>query len=465
MKKIYSKLTKERDLIFQIETAIYEDQEGNRKVIKRPLNENAADHIKKLYDNYQHFSNNKIDVLLPCKMDGDSVVFPYIAGNSLYDQILRAAEENNRDVVLKIFYTYMDVVKMLYPETHPFKKTEEFVKIFGDIDCFPASMACQKIDIDLTFDNIVDTEAGMQILDYEWIFDFDIPLKFPIYRAIYALYMKNAKDMNNVVSDDELYKIAGISREERTYFLKMNARFMEYVEGYENSYTQLLDAYKQPAQREGSLLDYAQVYWSNNGVFSEKRIKNYDVALNENIELVVNLEEFEGADCIRIDPSNWASMIQVLKFEVETEAEVYNLSQDDYMVNTWGISDRYWIFESEDPQIIIPLPKEKKWKNIKFEYRIEFAGLENMKLLFSTAHSYCQREIKKWQDKAREKQELAEGQARLLNECSHTISSYEEIIQLQKDKLAYIESTKAYQGLLKSKVDSIHLWDKLKEEM
>ena len=85
-----------------------------------------------------------------------------------------------------------------------------------------------------------------------------------------------------------------------------------------------------------------------------------------------------------------------------------------------------------------------------------------MELFFYVMRSVCKREIKKWQDKTREKQELLEEKEQLLTECVHRISDYEEIIQLQKDKLAYIENTKAYQALLKNKVDNIRLWDRLK---
>lgn len=462
MRKIYSKFTKERDLKFQIETAIYEDQESNRIVIKSPLNSEAVNHILRMFENYQYFLNNHIDMLLPCKMNGNSVSFPYLKGKSLYSQMLNAAQEKNKSAILELFGEYMEIIHLLYPETYTFKKSEQFVEVFGDIDFTVETMASKKIDVDLTFDNIVYTEDGIRILDYEWIFDFDIPLKFPVYRAIYALFVKNANDLIEVISDEELYQIAEISKEERDQFAQMNSRFMEYVEGNENSYVHILEAYKQPEITD-SLQDYAQVYWACNGHYSDKRVINYEAPLKEVIQLVICVDEFEEADFIRIDPTNWASMIRVIRFEVETDTEVTNLSEDEYTVEAWKLSDGYWIFESKDPQIIIPIQREKKWKKLRLEYKIEYTRLENMSLLFSKMQVYCQREIKKWQDKAREKQELSEGQAQLLNECSHTISSYEEIIQLQKDKLAYIESTKAYQTLIKSKVDSIHLWDKLKK--
>ena len=54
MKKIYAKFTKERAPEFQIETAIYETEDG-KKVSKRPLTDLAKEHVERMYQNYIYF--------------------------------------------------------------------------------------------------------------------------------------------------------------------------------------------------------------------------------------------------------------------------------------------------------------------------------------------------------------------------------------------------------------------------
>ena len=57
-----------------------------------------------------------------------------------------------------------------------------------------------------------------------------------------------------------------------------------------------------------------------------------------------------------------------------------------------------------------------------------------------------------------------EEQGQLLHESAKRFVELEELLQLYKDKLNYIENTRAYRSLLKQKVEQIHLWDKLKEQ-
>ena len=52
----------------------------------------------------------------------------------------------------------------------------------------------------------------------------------------------------------------------------------------------------------------------------------------------------------------------------------------------------------------------------------------------------------------------------MLHESAKRFVELEELLQLYKDKLNYIENTRAYRSLLKQKVEQIHLWDKLKEQ-
>ncbi|MDD7218782.1 MAG: hypothetical protein PUI16_02145 [Clostridia bacterium] len=449
MKKIYSKFTRERDVKFQIETSVYEDENKQLFVGKTPLNEQGLSHVLRMHENYQYFKNNNINFLLPCEIRDQAVIFPYASGKSVYEKLLDSAHDGDRNQVLKIFQEYLHIFEQMYPDRHPFRQSEDFTEIFGNAEFDKGIMASSKINIDLTFDNIIYTEEGIRILDYEWIFDFDLPVKFPVYRAIYALFIKHRQIISKVISDEELYEMADISKEERNLFECMNRKFMEYVEGYDRSYTRLLGAYVRPEETNEAGPDYAQIFWSDRDQFSESRMKSQEISIHNNVNLEINPEEFEETRYIRIDPSNNASIIRILRFEAETDSEIWNLSEDEYDVNGMKIPGNYLIFTKEDPQIIIPVQREKNWKKIRFEYVIEYSGFEDIRDLFDMLDSYCKSRIGKLQDKVQE-------QSDQLSQCA-------EIIHLQQDKLSYIEGTKVYRALLKNKVDSIHVWDQLKD--
>ncbi len=58
MKKLYSKFTKERGKAFQIETAIWEKEDGEREVTKRPLSAASRGHVAKMYENFRWFEES-----------------------------------------------------------------------------------------------------------------------------------------------------------------------------------------------------------------------------------------------------------------------------------------------------------------------------------------------------------------------------------------------------------------------
>ena len=121
MKKIYSKITKERNIQFQIETAIFEEQNGQKIVEKKPLVTEGVAHLKKMYENYQYFRKQGIQVFLSCEQKHNSLFFPYVEGRSLYNDFLDAANEGDRNTILQIFQSYEDLVEQIYREQHEFR--------------------------------------------------------------------------------------------------------------------------------------------------------------------------------------------------------------------------------------------------------------------------------------------------------------------------------------------------------
>ena len=73
MKKIYSKLTKERNEKFQIETAIYSDKNGKKMVSKRALNPSGAEHIEQIYKNSNQYNDQSDVILAPCEKKEDMI--------------------------------------------------------------------------------------------------------------------------------------------------------------------------------------------------------------------------------------------------------------------------------------------------------------------------------------------------------------------------------------------------------
>ena len=96
LKKVYTKFTKERAQKFQIETAIYETEEG-KKVSKRPLTDQAKEHVERMYQNYIYFCAHGSEYYTPCQKAGKEIMFSFVKGDTFYTRLLMALREEKID--------------------------------------------------------------------------------------------------------------------------------------------------------------------------------------------------------------------------------------------------------------------------------------------------------------------------------------------------------------------------------
>lgn len=458
MKKIYSKFTKERDKKFRIETAIYLTEDGKKTISKKALLPEGQEHIEKMLQNYQYFKNQGICLLTPCRMENKAVFFEFITGDSYYTQILQALENKEQGCLQQILDKYKNIFETLYPVQVPFEKTEKFVSVFGEREIPSGMAAVEKLDIDLTFDNLVENGENTFILDYEWIFDFPVPVKFAIYRALFAFALKHKTALNKLMTEDELFEYFSISKEERKFFAEMNDGFMNYVEGKDYSYSRTLNQYKQEVyyfdEEMKTEPSYAQVYLDRGMGYSEENSRMFPVLKGQReVELEMTLDPCHMPREIRIDPLNTSVMIRMISMEADTTDGIRKITieQTENNANTCAGNDL--VFKSSDPQILLNISEGDQWTCIRIKYEILFSELKN-------AEPYLQL-CKKREEELKEK---IEEQGQLLHESAKRFVELEELLQLYKDKLNYIENTRAYRSLLKQKVEQIHLWDKLKEQ-
>lgn len=458
MKKIYSKFTKERDRRFQIETAIYVTEDGKKAISKRALLPEGQEHIDNIYQNYQYFKEQGICLLTPCRMEHKAVFFDFVTGDSYYTQILQALENKDQDRLQLVLEKYKDIFETMYPAQTPFEKTESFVSVFGNIDIPSEMSAVKKLNIDLTFDNLVENGENTNILDYEWIFDFPVPVKFSIYRALFAIALKHKAALNKLMTEDELFEYFNISKEERKIFAQMNDGFMFYVEGKDYSYSRTLNQYKQEVyyfdEEMKTEPSYAQIYLDRGMGYSEENSRMFPILKGQReVELEMTLDPLHMPREIRIDPLNTSVMIRMIYMEADTTEGIRKITIEQTVQNANTCAGNDLVFKSSDPQILLRVLEGEQWTSIRIKYEILFSELKN-------AEPYLQL-CKKREEELKEK---IEEQGQLLHASAKRFVELEELLQLYKDKLNYIENTRAYRSLLKQKVEQIHLWDKLKEQ-
>ena len=417
LKKIFSKFTRERDVRFQIETSIYLEN-GEKFAQKRPLTDSAAPHVAALYENCKYFREKGVTLFTECEPFEDGVRFPFVKGVTYYTQILQAVEDGDRTRFDGLLETYKTLVEeSCGKEFAEFETSAEFEAVFGKILELKGKKACRKLDIDLTLDNLILLPNGEnRIIDYEWMFDFLVPVEFVYYRAALALYVRNGEGMNAFAGRDELFGKFGLGRKEQEIYGQMNEAFNAYTSGGEKSFHKALKKY---AKKSHTLSEWAkqscsvvQLYISEDASFENAVCLDFEAG--EKIDLQIDLKEFKDVRMIRLDPLNVPVTIHDFSFFFTVNGEEKRVEPIGFRHNAMMVYQESYVFAEEDPQIIWDIPEGMKPEKLHITYSIG---------------------------------EQEDGRT--------LMKAQMEELKAKEKKLSYIEGTKAYRMFLEKKVNAV----------
>ena len=448
MKKIYAKFTKERAKSFQIETAIYETEEG-KKVSKRPLNDEAKEHVERMHQNYIYFRAHGSEYYAPCQKAGKEILFSYIEGDTFYNRLLLAIREERIDQFFILLQDYQDFVRnFCVQDTEEFQMTEEFRQVFGDQQGLEGKEAGRMLNIDLTLDNIIlEEKTGKpQIIDYEWVFAFPIPVDFIFYRTVLAMYVKHGQELTQLVDPENLYELFHLDAEDRTIYQSMNEHFNAYVNGGEEAYEKIIKPYEKKTYEwerlQGGSIQFTQILVSKDMNFKEEDsvILRLDES-DEEVKAVMDLTKYEHLGMIRFDPLNGPCEIEMGKIYLyvgETKKEIFPKDlKNNAVLNRGSI----YLFDNDNPMFLIPMDPEMKWDKIEVNFQFLLRDQLKKDQIQEMARLVNDTENK-----------LARKLVELESRCEQIGELKKEILKLQ-ERLKFIESTKMYRWFIKKKVN------------
>lgn len=242
---LYSKYNRTRKKEFQIGTKIYVEN-GKKYVEKYALEDEAIAHIHNIGKWNTLLGKAYTNVKFQKAMDSenDAIVFEYLEGKRISDELSESID--NKDVILAVLHRYMDEIFQFNEEyIKPFKKTESFKKVFGDVDVLDGMDATILSNVDMIFDNVFLCEDGMYLIDNEWGFDFSIPIVFLKYRTLFYFYGSNHTEIEKWMTKDQLFAEFGISVELSKVFEQMEVNMQKYIHGskYINQYIQNVSSF------------------------------------------------------------------------------------------------------------------------------------------------------------------------------------------------------------------------------
>ena len=377
-------MTKERQKQFQIETYILSDKE-KKIVVKKALTPEAVVHIQAMSDYYK----KKKDSGSLCESymySENEIAFEYLDGNTLCNEMLNALQKRDKEE----FFAKLEVYRaQIYKEVSVEKsvfRTENICKeIFGEFTLEAELELATDLNIDMTFDNLIFDEKtnSYKAIDYEWAFDFALPIHFVIYRAVTAFYYRNNSFMEGIASVAEIYQFLGITEEELSAYEQMNLAFNNYVYGGAEGYNEILKPYKKEVYDISAFvpedLYYFQLFWDTGNGFNETDSVIHALDGNH-VRFEMKLEEKKNILGLRIDPLNVSGKISNVRITLKTQERLaYEVKK--FKHNATVGKNGLYIFDTLDPQMIVMNKKKEALTAIIVEYDIVKMGSKTNRVL------------------------------------------------------------------------------------
>lgn len=343
---------------FQIKTIIFKS--NNKKLVKKePYSVLAKQHVLNIIRNYSWLQNSNW-LYVPVEKEGDAVIFPYIEGKSFDDELLTSIERNNVNKFKDSLMAYYK--KLVSDKLIDFEMNSEFADIFGAENSFDNQKSLLISNIDVNFDNIIiDNSGKWNVIDYEWVFDFPVPVNFLFYRSISGFMSKYELELKyrNVIN--EIFESLNLSTDILIKFDSMEKYFTNYIGHNSNKFSHYLNDYNPLEKNKKGILnstnDYLEIFWSNSEIFTEEnKLKFIIESLQENTILKIELPDM--FEFLRIDPTILKGIVS-LKGQLEFQNSNINLK--DMIFSTLDVykmdnSDSDFIklaSGSNDPQLFL----------------------------------------------------------------------------------------------------------------
>lgn len=216
----YVKYSNDRAPEYAIRTEIGKDANGQAWVRKYPLWEEAADHVREMavaYENLvEKYQGSELNVNVCKVVEEDETLFAefeFVEGVPLAELMDECLEADD----MEGFHAYF----------------REYVEKIGYHSEYPVA------DFDPIFANILVSEDGWTLIDYEWTFGKPIDTKELAFRAIYCYLLENEK--RNKLNLDLILDELEITQADAENYREQERDFQSFVTGNRLAMSQMRD--------------------------------------------------------------------------------------------------------------------------------------------------------------------------------------------------------------------------------
>lgn len=356
---LFLKYSVERDEAFRIHTEIVRKADGTKVVRKVPYGEKAKAHVEKIkhWEEALRKQYEPADVSVNrCTLTDKGAEFEFLKGETLESVLDDHLEKDD-------FEGFIGEIKKYIA------KLEQIVSPNAN-------------NVDLIFSNIILNDDGKwNVIDYEWTFEAEVPLRFIVHRAIY-LYFEHRKQ--NSLQCGDICRILGITEAEQERFLEMEHQLQLYLLGDTKTMDALQHEYAGKIINLQEILHRAhqpemKIYQDFGQGFSEEN--SYVLEVKEDFygRRRFTLTVLHGVTALRLDPCEEPCMVTVNRILGECGGS-YELN----LGYNGKAYEKNILYTTTDPQILISgiVPGTGQIHvDVTVEYLKEETGYVWMKLL------------------------------------------------------------------------------------
>lgn len=280
---LYTKYNSLRQPAYRIITEIRE-KDGEKYVVKRAGEPAAEEHMHRMKENRKLLAEAYPDIfVLPMEEDEDGIRFPFVQGKDLKNELVDGYTD--LDQFVRETADKLDRILAVKPECLcGFESTEAFTALFGE-DVPKGSPAVCPANVDALFTNFMEQDGRLYCIDYEWVFNFPVPIGFIRYRALRYLHYELEKSLLDGIALAEFLKKFGIEDGDQVLFEQMEYHFQFLVHGEKLKY-HYLHRYQKAHESPAEIIEEL------NHTIREKdvHIENITGFLHENQEAVAELQ-------------------------------------------------------------------------------------------------------------------------------------------------------------------------------
>lgn len=228
-KVLYRQSALARARRFQIETTIVATDDGRKRVFKRALHTEGVAHLRRMAANHQIMRDMQGPVSsCACEMRDTLLEMPYIEGQSLHQQLLRAIAADDRAGIESLLARYRGLVTGFDRYAAELIAPDGAATLF--VDDIPREDALVLSgNIDQGFDHWIARDERMVLIDYEWLLGVPLPLNYVLYRAAQLFFQDVPPPLSPRFRLRDMCELMSISPRQRQVYDRLEAHFQRFV--------------------------------------------------------------------------------------------------------------------------------------------------------------------------------------------------------------------------------------------